>query len=136
MTAADLRTWLQGLAECGALIPAEQVLARLPGESTMGGAAIGAPAADLTVERFADALGISPSRARELCREEAALQAYRRGRRWFVPLGGLRAYQVEQQQAFRAARSGTVSGSSGGSDDLERLRQDLRASRLKPKRVG
>lgn len=49
---------------------------------------------DLTVEGVAEVMKLKVSRTRQIIREnQAVLGAYRRGRRWYVPVEGLRAYQ-------------------------------------------
>lgn len=84
--------------------------------------------ADLTVERVADALGVGPSRARVIIREnQEELRAYRRGRRWYVPLGGLTEWQRAQCEKYEAKRASVVGSVAV---DFEALRSEVRSNRI------
>lgn len=81
--------------------------------------------ADLTVERVAEALGVGPSRARDIIREnEEELKAYRRGRRWYVPLDGLTEWQSAQCEKYREKNH--ASGVKVTAADFQALRAELR----------
>ena len=94
MTLADFRSWLATLAEARALVPASEVLERLP--VLTEGAGVD-PLAALDVDAAGDVLGRSPSTVREYCRQGFLPGAYRqRGREWRIPLEAIRAFQTEE----------------------------------------
>ena len=95
MSLAELRTWLATLAEAEALVPAAQVLERLPEEDEL-------PAADLTVDQVADVMGRTSACIRGWCRDGKLPGAYRAGegsREWRVPPRALDEYRVGQRRA-------------------------------------
>lgn len=110
LPAATLRSWLED---------------DLPGFRTERRAL-----ADLAIEDVAEALRIKLSRARQLVRENAEVMgAYQRGRRWYVPHAGLRAFQEDQAAAYRAQSSAKkpANATRGGEVDFTRLRASLRS---------
>ena len=95
MTLSDLRSWLATLAEAHALVPAEEVLERLPATTAEGAAAD--PLVALDVDAAGEVLGRSPSTVRDYCRRELLPGAFRqRGREWRIPLDAIRAFQAEE----------------------------------------
>jgi hypothetical protein len=90
------RTWLETLADAGALVPAATVLARL---SDDGDVEVATPAttsdhlSELTVETVASALHRSPSTIRGLLGAGAFPNAFKlNGKNWLIPRADLTAY--------------------------------------------
>ena len=114
MTLADLRTWLEPFAEVGALVPAAELLARLPLGDAEGRPA---PAVEvpLTCNEIAKALDRTPACVRTWCRS-GELRAHRlNGREWRVTREDLTSFlELDRQEparlqtnaAPRLARSG------------------------------
>ena len=93
MTLAELQIWLAGLAECGATVPASEVLRRLPD----GVHPEHQSAGDLTLEQVACEVGRATSTVRTWCNSKRLAGAYRlNGRDWRVPRAALRAFLDDQ----------------------------------------
>ncbi len=89
MTATDLRSWLETFAEAGALVPASEVLKRLPVGTDSPHESVG----DLTLEQVATEVGRAVSTIRTWCNSKKLAGAYRLNRRdWRVPRASLRAF--------------------------------------------
>lgn len=116
MTPADFRSWLATLADAHALVPASEVLERLPVTAT-DGAGID-PLAAMDVDAAGEVLGRSASTVRDYCRRELLPGAYRqRGREWRIPPDAIRAFQAAEargaaQAANRAGKSDNIDLSS------------------------
>lgn len=98
MTLAELRQWLQGLAQAEATIPARVVLERLP--DTASPAPSADPLADLSAEEAGEVLGRSSSTVRAYARDGLLPGAYRqRGREWRIPRSAIRAFQTSEAKS-------------------------------------
>lgn len=114
MTLADLRSWLTTLADAQAMVPASEVLGRLPDEHEL-------PASDLTCEQVATIMNRTPACVRGWCRAERLPGAYRMGdgsREWRIPREALDDFRTTQRKP----------STSKGSDDLGDWRRELRVS--------
>lgn len=121
MSLDDLRKWLETLSAAHALVPASEVLDRLPvttdgaGEDTL---------AALDVEAAGKALGRSSSTVREYARAGLLPGAYRqRGREWRIPQDAIRRFQ--QKEAQRDVATVTSSGRHGSDGDLSAWRREI-----------
>ncbi len=112
MTLSDLRSWLSTLADAHALVPAEEVLERLPVLSEGAGVD---PLAALDVDAAGEVLGRSTSTVREYCRQGLLQGAFRqRGREWRIPLDAIRAFHIEEAREPEPAN-----GAGKGQDDTD-----------------
>jgi len=123
MTLADLRSWLSTLADARALVPAEEVLERLPATTAEGG--LGAdPLCALDVDAAGEVLGRSASTVRDYCRRDLLPGAYRQqGREWRIPLDAIRAFQVEEAKPVQA----NGAGRRLVDDDLSSWRKEIQS---------
>lgn len=121
MTLSDLRDWLSTLADAHALVPAEEVLERLP-VSTEGPGVD--PLAALDVDAAGEVLGRSPSTVRDYCRRELLPGAFRQqGREWRIPPDAIRAFQTGE--AKTAAGQANGAGKSQDDTDLSSWRKEI-----------
>ena len=112
MTLSDLRTWLSTLAEAHALVPAHEVLERLP--VVTEGAGVD-PLAALDVDAAGVVLGRSPSTVRDYCRRDLLPGAFRqRGREWRIPPDAIRAFHAKE-----AREEGKANGAGKRQDDAD-----------------
>lgn len=95
MTSSDLRAWLSTLAEVHALVPASEVLERLPADAAEQSAdTLRGELSDLDAEEAGRVLKRSASTVRDYCRCELLPGSYRqRGREWRVPHSAIRIFQ-------------------------------------------
>ena len=122
MILSDLRDWLSTLAEAHALVPAQEVLERLPVSAEGAGVD---PLAALDVDAAGEVLGRSPSTVRDYCRRELLQGAYRqRGREWRIPPDAIRRFHAEEA---REARRENGAGKRLADDDLDSWRKEIPA---------
>lgn len=94
MTTPELRAWLETLAEARAVVPAEEILRRWPGE---GSAPSTEPTGDLTLADVAGETRRAISTCRTWCNSGRLKGAYRLNNRdWRVPRAALRAFLDSQ----------------------------------------
>ena len=119
MTLSALRSWLSTLAEAHALVPASEVLDRLPATTRAGDDTLAA----LTVQQAGELLGRSASTTREYARQGLLPGAYRQqGREWRIPPDAIRAFQVAQ------AKEKAQTVTSRGTTDLSAWRKEIDAA--------
>ena len=124
MTLSALRSWLSTLAEAHALVPASEVLDRLPATTGAGDGTLAA----LTVEQAGKLLGRSASTTRDYARQGLLPGAYRQQRReWRIPPGAIGAFQRRQYEEAQAAAK-TVTSNGKGSTDLSAWRKEIDAA--------
>ena len=112
MTLAELRDWLTTLAEAEAVVPAANVLARLPAEGAL-------PASDLTADQVAEVVDRTPACIRGWCRDGKLPGAYRMGegsREWRIPREALDNLKAGQRRAATVRRT---RGLSSWRDELK-----------------
>ena len=96
MTAHEFCCWLQTLADSEALVPATEVLKRLPDAATQSHEAAG----DLTLAEMAAEVGRAVSTVRSWCNSKRIAGAYRlNGRDWRIPRTALRRFLDDQGRA-------------------------------------
>ena len=125
MTPGDFRTWIAGLAEAEATIPARVVLERLPDqEMECADLSKSTELADLTAEEVAEYLGRTAACVRGWCREEKLEGSYRLNQReWRIPRESLRAYLDVQAKRERAGP--TRPRPPNGEADLSAWREEI-----------
>ena len=123
MTLSDFRTWLATLADAHALVPAEEVLDRLP-VSTEGAGVD--PLAALDVDAAGELLGRSASTVRDYCRRDLLPAAYRqRGKEWRIPPDAIRAFQADEARGEARRTNGAGDRQD---DDLSAWREEIPAA--------
>jgi hypothetical protein len=123
MTLSDLRAWLSTLADAHALVPAAEVLERLPVLNEGVGVD---PLVALDVDAAGEVLGRSSSTVREYCRRELLPGAFRqRGREWRIPLDAIRAFQATEAKEAKQANG---AGKRQGDTDLSSWRKEIPTS--------
>ena len=127
MTLSDFRTWLATLADAHALVPAEEVLERLPAMTAEGKGVD--PLAALDVDAAGEVLGRSASTVRDYCRRELLPGAFRQqGREWRIPPDAIRAFQTEEARG--EARQMNGAGKRHQDDtDLSAWREEIPSMR-------
>jgi hypothetical protein len=94
VTITDLRSWLTTLADAQAMVPASEVLGRLPDEHEL-------PASHFTCEQVAEVMHRTPACVRGWCRAGRLPGAYRMGdgsREWRIPLEALDDFRATQRK--------------------------------------
>ncbi len=94
MIITDLRLWLTTLADAQAMVPASEVLGRLPDEHEL-------PASHFTCEQVAEVMHRTPACVRGWCRAARLPGAYRMGdgsREWRIPLEALDDFRATQRK--------------------------------------
>ena len=122
MTLSNLRSWLSTLADAHALVPASEVLERLPATTAEGLGVDGLAALD--VHAAGEVLGRSASTVRDYCRRELLPGAYRQqGREWRIPVASVKAFQVEEAKPKQA----NVAAKRLVDDDLSSWRKEIQS---------